>query len=102
MASDSACASASVTCPAAYAFQSRPDTAGNSARGDASTARRSSSTNMTSPPGQKTRQRGAVTGSPDHRPSIPVAESEHFQLDERPDFREDHVAIQTFRAPAGM
>src|SRR5215210_1445414 len=42
---------------------------------------------MTSPPGLKTRRRGAVTGSPDHRPRIPVAESDHFQLDERPDFR---------------
>src|SRR4051794_30602973 len=47
---------------------------------------------MTSPPGQKTRQRGAVTGSPDHRPSGPVAESDHFQLDERPNFREDQIA----------
>src|SRR3954452_8364336 len=35
------------------------------------TARRSCSTNMTSPPGQKPAGEGA--GSPDHRPSITVA-----------------------------
>src|SRR3954447_26114926 len=51
--SDSSEACSSVTCPAGKALQSRPDTVGNSARGAASTARRSCSANMTSPPGQR-------------------------------------------------
>src|SRR5215212_5494624 len=58
MASDNADASASVTWPAAYAFHKSAETAGSSARGDASTARRSCSTNMISPPDQRPAREG--------------------------------------------
>src|SRR3954467_2754738 len=60
MSSDKADASASVTCPAAYAFHNKADTVGNSARGDASKARRSCSTNIGYPSGGKARHRGGT------------------------------------------
>src|SRR3954462_9564507 len=60
MTSDKADASASVTWPAAYAFHKSAETAGNSARGDASTARRSCSTNIGHPSGSKARHRGGT------------------------------------------
>jgi hypothetical protein len=88
MASDRACASASLTCPAAYAFQSRELTFDNSARGDASMARRNCSADMRNPLGVGPAREGY--GDAGQAPSSP--EHAGSSLTEGRVFGDDHVA----------